>query len=48
MKHIDVVSTTDTDFGVENNNKDLKWKIGDHVRILLYIFSKLAWRRLYE
>ena len=33
MKPIDVKRSTYIDFGVENNNKDLKLKVGDHVRI---------------
>ena len=32
MKPIDVKGSTYIDFGVENN-KDLKLKVGDHVRI---------------
>ena len=33
MKPIDVKSSTYIDFGVENNNKDSKVKVGDHLRI---------------
>ena len=33
MKPIDVKSSTYIDFGMENNNKDSKVKVGDHLRI---------------
>ena len=33
MKPIDVKSSTYIDFGVENNNKGSKVKVGDHLRI---------------
>ena len=34
MKLIDVKSSTYIDFGKENNDKDPKFKVSDHVRIL--------------
>ena len=42
MKTIDVKTSTYIDFSVEGNDKDPKFKIGHHVRILKYknIFSK--------
>ena len=42
MKHIDVKGNTYIDFKKEINNKDPKFKIGDHVRISKYknIFAK--------
>ena len=36
MKRIHVKSSTYFDFGVVNNNKDPKFKFGDHVRISSY------------
>ena len=33
MKPVDVKSRTYIDFHKENNNKDLKSEVGDHVRI---------------
>ena len=33
MKPVDVKDNTYIDFGKENNNKDPKFKVGDHVRI---------------
>ena len=41
MKHVDVNSST-YGFGVENNEKDPKFEVGDHVRISIYnyIFAK--------
>ena len=33
MKPTDVKSSTYIDFRVENDNKDLKFNVGDHVRI---------------
>ena len=33
MKPVDVNSGTYIDFSVKNNEKDLKFKVGDHVRI---------------
>ena len=33
MKPVDVNSSTYIDFSVKNNEKDLKFKVGDHVRI---------------
>ena len=32
MKHLDVKSNTYIDFNKENNLKDPKFKVGDHVR----------------
>ena len=42
MKPVDVKSNTLVDFGTENNDKDPKFEIGDHLRISKYktIFSK--------
>ena len=42
MKPVYVKSSTYIDFGIENNEKDPKFKIGDHVRISQYknIFAK--------
>ena len=42
MKPVDVKDNTYIDFGKEVNNKDPKFKIGDHVRISKYknIFAK--------
>ena len=42
MKPIDVKSSIYIEFGVENNNKNPKFKVGDHVGILKYknIFAK--------
>ena len=42
MKPIDVMSSTYIDFGIENNDKDPKFKVGDYVRISKYkcIFAK--------
>ena len=42
MKHVDVKDNTYIDFREEVNNKDLKFKIGDHVRISKYknVFAK--------
>ena len=42
MKPVDVKSSTSIDFVVKNNNKDLKFKVGDDVRISKYknIFAK--------
>ena len=36
MKPTDVKSSANVDFGVENNDKDLKFNVGDHVRISKY------------
>ena len=36
MKPVDVKDSTYIDFGKEFNNKDRKFKIGDHVRISKY------------
>ena len=42
MKPVDVKFSTYIDFGIENNDKDPKFKVGDHVRISKYknIFAK--------
>ena len=42
MKPIDVNSSTYIDFGVENIDKDTKFKVGDHVKILIKIFLQDA------
>ena len=34
MKTVDVKASTYIDFAVENNGKDPKFEVGDHVRIL--------------
>ena len=36
MKPVDVKSSTYIDFNVENNDKDLKFEVGNHVRISKY------------
>ena len=36
MKSVGVTSSIYIDTGVENNNKDPKFEVGDHVRILKY------------
>ena len=36
MKPIDVKNNTYIDFGKENNNKDPKFQVGDHIRISKY------------
>ena len=43
MKPVDVSSSTYIDFGIENNAKDSKFEVGDHVRISKYksIFVRL-------
>ena len=33
MKSADVRFTTYIDFGIENNDKDPKFEVGDHIRI---------------
>ena len=42
MKPIDVKSVSFAEYNVESNEKDLKLKVGDHVRISKYknIFAK--------
>ena len=42
MKPVDVKSSTYIDFGIENNEKDPKFQVGDQVRISKYknIFAK--------
>ena len=42
MKPVDVKNNTYIDFKIEINNKDPKFKVGDHVRISKYknIFTK--------
>lgn len=42
MRPIDRKSSKHIDFGIENNSKDPKFKISDHVRILRYknLFAK--------
>ena len=51
MKPVHAQSGTYIDFGKENNYKDFKFKVGDHVRILKYeihfcqsLHSNLVWR----
>ena len=36
MKPVDVKSSTFIDFGIENHDKDPKYKVGDHVRVSKY------------
>ena len=36
MRPVYVKCCTYSDFGVENNGKDTKFKVGDHVRILKF------------
>ena len=42
MKSIIVMTSTYNDFGIENDDKDPKFKVGDYVRILKYksLFAK--------
>ena len=42
MKSVDIKPRTYVNFNKENNNKDSKFKVGDHVRTLKYtnIFAK--------
>ena len=42
MKPIDAKSSTYIDFGIEDNDKDHKFEVSDHVRISKYknIFAK--------
>ena len=42
MKPIDVISDSDAEYNEDSNEKDLKFKAGDHVRISKYknIFAK--------
>ena len=37
MKPVDVNSSSYIDFGIENNEKSLKFEVGDYVRILKFI-----------
>ena len=43
MKPVDVTSDSYADYNVDFNEKDLKFKVGDHVRTLKYksIFAKV-------
>ena len=36
MEPIDVKKSTYVDYGVQKNEKDTKFKIGDHVRAFIY------------
>ena len=36
VKPADIKSSIYFDFGIENNNKDPKFKVGDHVRVPKY------------
>ena len=36
MKPVNVKSSTYIDFGIENNDKDPKFRVGDHLRISKY------------
>ena len=42
MESVDINSSTDIDFGIENHEEDRKFKVGEHVRISKYknIFTK--------
>ena len=44
LKPIDLKSSTYIDFGIENDDKDPKFKAGDHVRISKYkiFFQKIT------
>ena len=51
MEPADIKSTIYFDYGIENNNKDPKFKVGDHVRepkyqnvFFKWLRSKLEWR----
>ena len=51
MNSVDVKSSTDVDFNVENNETNPKFEVGDHVRTWKYknlfcetLCSKLVWR----
>ena len=48
MKPIDINSNTYIDFGVENNNKDPKFKVHDNLRISKYknTFEKIYTHKL--
>ena len=54
MKPVDVKDNTYIDFKKEVNNKDPKFKVGDHVIISKYKnifakgYSKLVWRSFYD
>ena len=52
MKPVNVQASTCIDFGIENNRKDPRYKVGDHIRISKYkhIFEKcyaLNWSEEY-
>ena len=46
MKPVDVTDNTYSDFEKEVNDKDPKFKVGDHIKFSKYknIFAKLVWR----
>ena len=46
MKPIDVEASTYIDFDIKNNQKDSKFKVGDHVRLRKYFkkFKRLCSR----
>ena len=55
LNRIDVKSRTYIDSGIEKIEKDLKFKVSDHVIISKYknyfcirLLSKLVWRSLYD
>ena len=55
IKPIDVKSSTYIDFGIGNNDKDPKFKVGYHVRITKYkkhfhkrLHYKLVWISFYD
>ena len=45
MKPVDIKSSKYINFGIENNDKDPKFKVGDHLRISKY--KKYFCRRLH-
>ena len=45
MKPADIKSSIYFDFGIENNNKDPKFKVGDHVRASKYQNVFFKWLR---
>ena len=48
MKSVDVKDGTFINFGADNNDKDSKFKVGDHIRILkyktIYAFQKVTFQ----
>ena len=48
MKPIDVKTTTYIDFDIEDNDKDPKFKVGDHVRISKLKKKKKMWKVTFQ